>query len=327
VKSPDDDIAVVYTGFDSAAFYVGILANEDLGAKLGSAYTLAVYVSQKHVLDAATGQVVTEPANTVSRYGDDLQFQMGAARELRLDFTGAALAVRWAKATGCGGASGPCGGAAADWTEATHAITVGGPVRGGRLVEVRIPWADLAMAEGDPLELAVYAVEGTRVADRAPFTGSKVVFEDRSNLVYVTFECDVSGAQVAIDTYISIANPPTPRGTGTVFISGNHDKLGNWRANKIPMRDDGVVPDRVAGDNIWTGTFGLPPLTQLKYKYTIGLPSDYDRWTNTEEFPLTNRGFTVEDADADRKVIIKDTFADRPQPSGTTGRLSVMSNR
>jgi hypothetical protein len=74
----------------------------------------------------------------VSRYGDDLQFQMGTARELRLAFNGATLAVHGAKATGCGGASEPCGGAAADWTEASAAIIVGGPVRDDGIVPDRV---------------------------------------------------------------------------------------------------------------------------------------------------------------------------------------------
>ena len=75
-----------------------------------------------------------------------------------------------------------------------------------------------------------------------------------------------------------------------------------------------------------SATFGLMPGTLLRYKYTIGVPTDEGRWSGTEEFPLTERGFDVTKDPACKKMKVRDIFADRPSPTGTLGPGSVMND-
>jgi hypothetical protein len=206
-----------------------------------------------------------------------------------------------------------------NYSPATGNITAGGPVSGGKLIELKIPFSDLKLAYGDPLEISMLAAEGSNVIDNAPYSGSKVIFEDSTSLVYITFEVDVSGKVMDINTYVNIKNPPPPKGKGIVHITGNHDKLQNWIPNKVALRDDGVSPDTKANDSIWTGVFGFTHGTLLRYKYTIGMPTDEGKWTGTEEFPLTERGYDVPKKKDIKKVLIQDIFADRPNPTGTMG--------
>jgi hypothetical protein len=109
-----------------------------------------------------------------------------------------------------------------------------------------------------------------------------------------------------------------------VYITGNQDALENWVPNKLPLRDDGKAPDAVAGDFKWTGTFAFSPGTILRYKYTAGLPAQEGNWSQSEEFPLTERGYEVPADPATKKVTLKDCFADRPQPTGTLGPKTVV---
>ncbi|GMV43411.1 MAG: hypothetical protein AMXMBFR64_51270 [Myxococcales bacterium] len=311
IKNPDDDIAVVYYGYDATTFYVGISANEVLSDKLGKSYDLAVYLSHKHVVDAATGTFQQDPFNTTTPQGLKLEFKAGgAAREVRVDFSGATAKVGLNKANGSGG-----------WTPAANSIKLGGPLAGNKIIELGIPFTDMGFTLGDPLELLVVAVEGGKVIDAAPTLGSKIVFEDVTNQVYVTFEVDVSGTCEAIDKYTSLKNPPPPPdgNKGIVYITGNQDSLSNWVPNKIPMVDNGVAPDLKAKDYKWTATFPFAPGTLLRYKYTVGLPSQEGSWSQSEEFPLTERGYEVPQDPGIKKVTLKDCFADRPQPSGTLG--------
>ena len=312
IVSPTDDIGVVYYGYSDTAFYLAILANEDLSAKLNSTYKIATYFSHKHIVNSSTGETSSDPANSTTRFGQEIQFNSaGAARELLLTFNGSQVAATLSTADGQGA-----------WNAVgAHTIQVGGPVNGGKLIELKIPFSDLNLALGDPLEMWIVAAENDQVVDTAPFLGSKVIFEDATNLVYITFEVDVSGSTIPVDLYTAIEHMPPPTGDGIVYIAGTHDKLGGWIPNKISLRDDGNGGDRVANDRIWTGVFGFPPQTMLKYKYTIAKPSDQGRWAG-EEYPLTNRGYTVPSVG---KVLIKDIFADRPQPTGTLGPNSVIT--
>jgi hypothetical protein len=196
---------------------------------------------------------------------------------------------------------------------------------------VLIPWKDLNLSPGDladvapdPLEMIVVAAEGNVDIDLAPSLAPKIVFDDLTNMVYVTFMCDVSGKKVPIDLFTAIATPPPPEGEGIVYITGNQDSLAMWIANKIPLVDNGTSGDEKTEDQIWASTFGFAPGTMLRYKYTIGLPKDEASWSGTEEFPLTERGFDVTQNPKFRRMVVRDIFADRPQPTGTLGPGTVL---
>ena len=316
ILSPDDDLAQVFYGYDEEALYVAGLFNEDLSAKVGTDYQVRVYLPHKHITDAATGSFAEDPHNETTRVGEPVQFfGAGAAREVMADFSGAAVAAGLAYADGAGG-----------WdAQPGHGIEVGGPLAGGRILELRVPFVDLGQALGDPLEIVVEATGAGARIDAAPTVGSKVVFEDVTNLVYVQFEADVTAGRVPLDSYVQIRTPPPPQGQGIVYLSGNHDKLDNWNPNSIALRDDGTDGDRVAEDRVWTKVIGFPPGTILRYKYTIGLPTDEGRWPGTEEFPLTERGLDVPLDPEVRLLRVRDTFADRPQPSGTVAPGTVIT--
>ena len=115
-----------------------------------------------------------------------------------------------------------------------------------------------------------------------------------------------------------------PAGPG-LGVTINHDKLDNWNPNAVALRDDGEGGDVVAEDRVWTRVIGFPPGTILRYKYSIGLPRDEGRWSRTEEFPLTERGLDVPSDPDIRRVRLQDTFADRPQPTGTAGPSTVIT--
>ena len=85
IANPDDWIGTVYYGFGKLAgkdgLYVAVQHYKDVSS-VGAA-GLALYFSHKHILNAATGEVVQEPALTKSRFGDGLAWKSkGAAREL-----------------------------------------------------------------------------------------------------------------------------------------------------------------------------------------------------------------------------------------------------
>ncbi|MGC8927237.1 MAG: hypothetical protein ACP5QK_04860 [Myxococcota bacterium] len=317
--SPDDIISMVYYGYDDKNFYSAIVSNFDLSAKLNSNLKIFLYFSHKHITDKDKGEYTANPSNKNTRNGTPLQFVSGgAAKELMLDFSGANLLVSLFNADGNG-----------NWINTElKGIVVGGPVSKGKLIELKIPFESLEITKDDPLEVLYLAAKGDADVDPAPNFGSKVIFEDTTTLIYVTFKVDVSGKVIPIDQYTNITTPPPPKGNGIVYIVGGTEKLCDWVPNSVgcALRDDGLGSDEVAGDQIWTGTFAFPPLTNIQYKYTIGLPKDQGKWSGTEEYPLTNRGFSLEDKNKDHKVIIKDIFADRPQPSGTMGKNAVFEN-
>ncbi|MCK6510775.1 hypothetical protein L6R29_12510 [Myxococcota bacterium] len=92
-----------------------------------------------------------------------------------------------------------------------------------------------------------------------------------------------------------------------------------WVPNKIRMTPDPSNP------NIYTFTLGLPKGYKLNYKYTIGTNSDEGRWTGTEEFPVTFRGFLVDDPTGKRCIKIRDIFANKPV-GGRDGEVGSKSN-
>ena len=311
VANPADDIARVYYGYDEQAIYVAIEANEDLAAKLGSDYLLEIYFPHKHIVDAQTGETQSDPANPRSRAGTELQFKIGgAARVVTADFAGSQTVARLFVADGAGG-----------WQEqAADTIELAGPQTGGRVVELRIPYQALNQAAGDPVEIIVAAVEGGADIDLAPNLGSQVIFEDATNVVKVMFVVDVSGTSVPRDAYGSCCdNHPPPDGQGIVYIAGNLPALGaegdQWVPNVVSLRDDGQSGDESASDQRWTIIVDAQRGDAVKYKYTIGLPSDEGRWFGTEEFPVTYRGIDVVGDDPGKKlvkIIVRDIFADKP---------------
>ncbi len=314
IANPLDDMAQIYYGYDSTGFYVAIVLNRDITA-IGTPFQVDVLVNQKHILDAQTGQFTQNPYSQKDPFGNDLGFVTGgAAWDVRLTYNGGAPQVSLLAADSSG---------TFKPTDASG-ILAAGPVNHSKLIEMKLPWSVLQMAMGDPLEFMVETSKSGSLRDKAPNLGGKLVFEDVTRLVYVTFQVDVSGKTTPIDTYGPINNPPPPAGKGIVMIAGNQDKLGAWIPNKIPLRDDGKGGDKVAGDQVWTGVFGFMPGTLIRYKYTIGTPKDKARWSGTEEFPLTERGFTVTKDPDCHKMVIKDIFADRPQPTGTMGPHSTL---
>ncbi len=324
MASATDDIGTVYFGFDADKVYLALKFNEDVHAKLGTPYTVALYLSQKHILDPDEGLFTELPANHLTRNGYAIEFaDSGATWEVLLDFGGATLAAGLNRADG-----------AEHWTPvAGHDLEVGGPRPNYKIVELAIPWADLGMQADlardpilvDPLEILVVASEGTTDIDIAPNVMGQKLFEDVTSLVYLTFECDVSGSVVPIDTYVELCTPPPPAGNGIVYIAGNQASLGQqtttegveWVPNKIPLIDNGETPDEAAGDRKWTSTFTFPRGTLLRWKYTIGLPRNEGHWECTEEYPMTERGLTVPMNPQLFKMVLHEAFADRPQPTGT----------
>ncbi|MBW1810550.1 MAG: hypothetical protein JRJ87_20320 [Deltaproteobacteria bacterium] len=311
VANPDDHIARVYYGYDQTAFYVAIEANQDLSARLGTEFVLEVYFPHKHIVDAETGETQKDPANTSTRNGTPLEFKVGGpARVLVIDFNSAQATAAIFHADGNDG-----------WVaDGLGTILTAGPQPGGKVIEMKIPYADLNLEYLDPLEVALLTAEGNADIDLAPNMGGQVVFEDATNVVIVVFEVDVSQTALPLDTYGSCCDTmPPPNGNGIVYITGNLPQLGaegeDWVPNVISLGDDGQGADQTANDMIWTFSVGAQRSEAVKYKYTIGLPSDEGRWYGTEEFPVTYRGFDVVGDDPGKKLVrmvVRDVFADKP---------------
>ena len=137
-------------------------------------------------------------------------------------------------------------------------------------------------------------------------------------VVTMIFMVDATGDTIALDTYTAGIQSPPADGRA-LSIAGNHVSLGDWSPNSIWMKDDGVAPDQVAGDNIWTYQIQALAGADLRYKYTCGSAADEGTWSGSEEFPLYERGYTVPQDGVTHRVTIHDIFADRPMPSGTMG--------
>ena len=84
--------------------------------------------------------------------------------------SGATPAATLEKATEAGG-----------WETAAATINLGGPATGGTLLELEFLMTDLGMVNGDPLELAIVAVESGEAIDVAPNLGTHIVFADPGN--------------------------------------------------------------------------------------------------------------------------------------------------
>ena len=318
LANPDDWMATIYYGSGNLngkdGLFMAVQHNFDLnGVQNGG---LAVYFSHKHIVDPATGTTQEDPAVMQSRFGDILNFQgKGASRELFVALSGGSATPELHKSDGT----------TTNWATLGKVAfngKVGGPVKGGKLLELFIPWTDLGLVAGDPIAVQlVFGVAG-KGKDVAPSLESKPLIADPTAAVFVTFTCDVSGKDLAIDTFGNISNWPPPKGKGIVFIAGNDPKLGmkaKWVPNKIALLDDGKGADVLANDQIWTGVFAFTKGQSLKYKYTIGITANEGQWGGTEEFPLTERGLEVSKDPKVKKVKVSDTFADRPPQTGGQG--------
>jgi lysophospholipase L1-like esterase len=80
---------------------------------------------------------------------------------------------------------------------------------------------------------------------------------------------------------------PVPK---TMYIAGNHPKLGNLIPNKIVMYDDGTHGDQKAGDHVWSYSATFPARTNLFYVYTNS--GEDGKWEGLD-VPFI-RSFTVE---------------------------------
>lgn len=128
---------------------------------------------------------------------------------------------------------------------------------------------------------------------------------------YPNFKC----VPVDIDKWV---NPSA--GDRMFFTGGIHDDspvqdpiiqnnvFPNWVPNMLPMSDDGLRGDEVAGDDIWTISFILPEGLRMGYKYTFGAQGE--NWTGTEEWPGNQRLMEVVDVNGDGYVARFDVFAD-----------------
>lgn len=316
VHDVNDDVATYYHGLSANAFYLALDMNEDLQAKLNTDYQIRLYFSHKHILSLAEGTSEQDPFLATTRLGDDIRSDAGgAAREVVIDFSGGDAVAQIAAVSG------------GQWSPPSDAaeVTIGGPLVSSSVLELKVPLALLNYQADDPLELLVVVSENDGEIDRLPNGNSLVLFPDRLSLVELTFVVDVRGTRIALDAVSNVANPPAPAGTGTVFIVGELPAFGNWTPNVVAMADDGdTYGDAVAGDNLWTFSTQVSPLTDVQYKYTIG--GEGEGWGGTEEFPLTNRGFIVSDRNGDRQMELHDVFADRPAPSGSLADLTEVVN-
>ena len=291
--SNTDDITTVYYGVDQDAFYVAVQASEDLSAKVGSPYSMAVLIDHKTILDAELGTSLSDPAHSFTPPGEDF-VGMQVARRVRADFSGGDVKAVLEVSDGNGGFS----------PVANHSVTLGGPQFGGIILEFRIPFADLNLqGASDPLNFYVVAMEGDEVIDAAPSLKAKRVFDDVTNLVFVTFEVDATGSSIPLNT-LGLKELPAPTGNAQVFIVGKADKLGDWIPNKIALSDSGKGGDLKSADGIWTATFGFPRGEVVRYKYTVGTGTDEGQWPGTEEFPFTNRQYVVPEDPLIKKVLL-----------------------
>ncbi|MBU0507358.1 hypothetical protein KKH27_00785 [bacterium] len=144
--------------------------------------------------------------------------------------------------------------------------------------------AETGVWEGDPPEF-----EPILSASKMELQERSGVMARGSEPITVRFECDAKDVRV----------------TKAIYIAGNLPELGDWTPNSIAMRDDGKEGDRKTDDDIWTLTLILLRGQEVQYKYTNS--GTRGEWSPSEEFPQSNRSFTVEGT-TDSVVVRKDTF-------------------
>ena len=88
---------------------------------------------------------------------------------------------------------------------------------------------------------------------------------------------------------------PVPK---SVYIVGDHPKLGNLVPNKVLMYDDGTHGDQRAGDTVWSYSATFAPGTRLFYIYINS--GQEGKWEGLDVPEI--REFTVEPANGRRQV-------------------------
>src|SRR5690606_33058227 len=129
-----------------------------------------VYTSHGNLVTEGESQTIEQdPYNATTKEGETVAFGSGGpARRLAFDFSGVAVTATLEEADGSGG-----------WTAvAAPGVQVGATPALGTLLEVRFLLTDLGMKNGDPLEIAIFAVDGGEVVDAAPNLGTQIVFAD-----------------------------------------------------------------------------------------------------------------------------------------------------
>jgi hypothetical protein len=312
-------IKTFYTGQDSTSVYLALRVSPTFRTRMGANWALRLYFSQRHIVSLGPPvEATNDPFLPTTRLGGPISMQAGgAARELELTFDGSSGALATASIATVNGAA---------WGATVASAGVEAKL-GTDVIELKIPKAALNYQATDPLEMLTSLVTtgtGAAEVDRAPNQNASIVHADRSKMVEVTFVVDCTGSRLALTAVKAIDNLPPPAGTGKTFIVGSLTEIGNWTPNSVAMWDDGTNGDETASDNFWTFRMLVPPLTSVNYKYTIGTMGD--GWGPTEEYPLTNRGFSVEDLNGDSKMLLRDVFADRPEPSGALPPMTILSN-
>jgi Starch binding domain len=84
----------------------------------------------------------------------------------------------------------------------------------------------------------------------------------------------------------------------TMYIVGNHPKLGNLVPNKVAMYDDGTHGDQTAGDHVWSYSATFEPGTKLSYIYTDS--GEEGKWEGLDVPHI--RSFTVEAKNGEQKL-------------------------
>lgn len=316
--NPDDVIKTYYAGQDATNVYLALRMSANAPTRLGSSWALRLYFSHRHLVSLGPPvDAVEDPKLATTRLGDPITMQVGgAAREVEVTFDMAGALASATVATVNGTA----------WDAPMASVGVQAQL-GTDVIELVVPKAALNFQAGDPLEMLTTVVTtgtGAAEVDRAPNQNALVVHADRSKLVEITFVLDCTGNRLPLTAVKPIDNPVPPAGTGKAFIVGNLPELANWTPSSVQMFDDGTNGDESAGDNFWTFRLLVPPMTSVQYKYTIGNAGD--GWGPSEEYPLTNRGFEAKDLNGDGKMLVRDVFADRPEPSGSLPPLTTIEN-
>ncbi len=91
-----------------------------------------------------------------------------------------------------------------------------------------------------------------------------------------------------------------------IYIVGNHELLGSWKANTVRMYDDNTQGDEIPNDSVYTLILQIPAGTTLEYKYTNSGP--HGSWEG-EEFPQANRKVVIDGTQ--NRVVINDVFGQR----------------
>ena len=77
----------------------------------------------------------------------------------------------------------------------------------------------------DPLHFYVVAMEGDEVIDAAPTLKAKRVFDDVTNLVFVTFEVDATGNSIPLMRGMLFPVASTSKVTNTRFVTSSNTRF------------------------------------------------------------------------------------------------------